>query len=374
MGENLSPPRFGLHGEPSPCGAASDPAAGESRRVALPSFVVQEPVAIVPSPAPASLQPFLSADVGGTHARLALAVVDAGGTATILQSQQYACASHPGLAAILRAFATSCDAAPDRAVVAIAGTADGDDWINTNLPWPVSLSATRDGAGLAELVLVNDFEAMARAVPQIDRSALHHVCGPGVHDAGRSSLVLGAGTGLGAAVRLPPPRATVLATEAGHAALAAGTPRELDLVRALLQRWPHVDNERVLSGPGLVNAYEALCALDGVMPRLRSPADIVAARADADPQAAETQQLFCAMLGSLAGDLALTFGVGAVYLAGGIPWRMRECLAASDFAVRFRNKGLLGTMLSRVPVWAVEHGQLGVLGAAIWYASRRDAD
>jgi glucokinase len=319
-------------------------------------------------------RPFISADVGGTHARLALVEVDAAGAVTILQSREYACAAYPGLASILRDFAQVTGAAPDRAVVAIAGLADGDDWINTNLPWPVSRSRTRNDAGLLELVLVNDFEAMAFAIPHIDRGTMFRVCGPDAHDARLPSLVLGPGTGLGGALRLPPPRAMVLATEVGHAALAAGTPRELDLVRALLARWPHVDNERVLSGPGLVNTYEALCTLDGIAPRLHTPAEIVSVQSGGDAQATEALQVFCAMLGSLAGDLALTFGAGAVYLAGGIPSRIRELLVASDFAARFRNKGLLGAMLSRVPVWIVEHGQLGVIGAAAWYVAAHDAD
>ena len=316
----------------------------------------------------------MSADVGGTHARLALVQVDGGGMVSILQSREYACAAYPGLASILRDFAQVGGAAPDHAVVAIAGLADDDDWINTNLPWPVSISRTRDAAGLAGLVLVNDFEAMACAIPHIDRGAMLRICGPDTHDAGTPSLVLGPGTGLGAALWLPSPRATVLATEVGHAALAAGTPRELDLVRVLLERWPHVDNERVLSGPGLLNTYVALCALDGTTPRLHTPADIVAARSGDDAQAVEALQLFCAMLGSLAGDLALIFGAGAVYLAGGIPSRIREFLVASDFAARFHNKGLLGAMLSRVPVWVVEHGQLGLVGAAAWYAATQDAE
>jgi glucokinase len=345
---------------------------GEDRFTASPFFANQEPVAIARSLEPS--HPFMSADVGGTHARLALVQVDANGTVSILQSREYACSAHPDLASILRDFAHGSGAAPKHAVVAIAGLADGDDWINTNLPWPVCVSRTRSDAGLEDLALVNDFEAMACAIPHIDRGAMSRICGPDKHDARRPSLVLGPGTGLGAALWLPPPHATVLATEVGHAALAAGTPRELDLVRALLQRWPHVDNERVLSGPGLVNTYVALCALDGIAPRLQTPADIVSARSGDDAQAIEALHLFCAMLGSLAGDLALTFGAGAVYLAGGIPSRIGEFLLDSDFAARFRNKGLLGTMLSRVPVWVVEHGQLGLVGAAAWYAETRSVD
>ncbi|HEY0505833.1 MAG TPA: glucokinase, partial [Lysobacter sp.] len=163
----------------------------------------------------------------------------------------------------------------------------------------------------------------------------------------------------------------VLASEAGHASLAVGTPREIALLTRLLQRWPHVDNERVLSGPGLVNTYTALCELDGVTPKLDTPEAIAAAaQAGSDPQARESLQLFCSLLGSLAGDLAVTFGADAVYLAGGIPAQIRPFLLESDFAGRFRNKGVLGEVLARVPVWLVDHGQLGLVGAAAWYYER----
>jgi len=132
-----------------------------------------------------------------------------------------------------------------------------------------------------------------------------------------------------------------------------------------------VDNERVLSGPGLVNTYTALCELDGVAPRLDSPESIAAAaQAGSDVQALESLRLFCSLLGSLAGDLAVTFGADAVYLAGGIPAQIRPFLLESDFAARFRNKGVLGEVLARVPVWLVDHGQLGLVGAAAWYYER----
>lgn len=315
-------------------------------------------------------RPFIAADVGGTHARLGL--VRAGeGTLKIEQFRQYACAEYPSLAAILRDFATASGAVPAHATIAIAGVLDGDSVVSANLPWLVSVEATRREARLEQLAVVNDFEALAWAVPHVDATAATRLCGPVEAEDG-PVLVLGPGTGLGAALWLPgsPPR--VLPSEAGHAALAPGTARELALLGELLKRWPHVDTDRVLSGPGLLNAYTGLCAIDGVAPRVDTPVGVTAAAQEgSDPHAVEALRTFCALLGSFAGDLVVTFGARAVYLAGGIPARIAPFLRDSDFAARFGNKGVLADMVGRVPVWLVEHGELGVIGAAAWSFGRR---
>ncbi|MCI4569127.1 glucokinase [Lysobacter sp. CFH 32150] len=321
-------------------------------------------------------QPFIAADVGGTHARVALVQAGDCSSVSVLQYRKYICAEHPSLAAILRDFAATCEATePLHAAVAIAGLIDGDRLINTNLPWPVSRLQTWQEAGLQHLALINDFEAVACATPCIDPAEITLLCGPTQATSPGPTLVIGPGTGLGAAVRLSGTSTTILSTEAGHASLAPGTPRELELLRHLLQRWPHVDNERVLSGPGLLNTYTALCEIDGVSPRLQAPAEIAAAaqRGD-DVQAVESLQLFCSLLGSLTGDLALMFGAKAVYLAGGIPAQIKPFLLASDFSARYRNKGALGEVLARVPVWLIEHGQLGLIGAAAWYLEHYGSD
>ena len=320
-------------------------------------------------------QPFIAADVGGTHARLGLVQVRSGGKVDVLEYRRYACAEYPSLAAVIDDFAAAFGADRTHAVVAIAGRLEGDTLINANLPWSVSVERTRRDAGIAYLALLNDFEAVACAMPYIDVAAMTRVCGP-LQGGEGPALVLGPGTGFGASLCLPrtvqhgvPLR--VLASEAGHASLAVGTSRELALLDRLLQRWPHVDNERVLSGPGLVNTYRALCELDGARATLDTPEAVTsAAQAGHDAHAVESLKLFCALLGSLAGDLALTFGADAVYLAGGIPAQIRPFLLESDFAQRFRNKGVLGEVLARVPVWLVDHGQLGLIGAAAWYYER----
>ena len=180
------------------------------------------------------------------------------------------------------------------------------------------------------------------------------------------ALVLGAGTGLGAALRFADGERPVLASEIGHAALGAGNALELQVLDKLLQRWPHVDNERVLSGSGLMNLYPCLCELRGVTPVWSSTEALIgAARSGEDALAVETLQVFCAWLGSLAGDAAIAVGARSVYLAGGISAHVQDFLADGRFRERFLNKGVLTEVLRQVPVWRVEHGQLGVLGAAV---------
>ena len=318
----------------------------------------------------------LAADVGGTYARLGLVDV-AGEAIRVGFHRRYACAEFAGLADILRRFREEIDAEaagpfPATCVVAIAGVLQGDVLLNSNLPWQVSLADTRRGAGIEHLHLINDFEALAWALPKIPPSDLQLL---GKGDGGGLSLpalLLGPGTGLGAALVIDQGgRAGVQPSEAGHAALAANTPLELDVVRLLQARFGHVDSERVFSGPGLMNLYQALCELRGVQPRWHAPVDLVnAAEEGSDLLAAECVALFCRWLGSFAGDLALTFRARSVCLAGGLTGHLDRYLRQGGFMQRFLDKGVLSDTLREVPVFTIEHGQLGLIGAAAWHAAQ----
>ncbi|PZU23078.1 MAG: glucokinase [Stenotrophomonas sp.] len=316
----------------------------------------------------------IGADVGGTYARLGWTRLDANGALSVRGFRKYTCAEHPSLAAILLDYANWLareTSAPQiaHAVVAIAGVLDGDTLLNTNLAWPVSLGATRRDSGLETLELINDFVAVAQAMAHADADALHLICGDPTQVVPGPAVVLGPGTGLGVAVYLPGGNPSVLASEAGHAALAGSTPLEQDVLRLLSRQYTHIDNERILSGPGLLTLYTSLCELRGSTPQWRSPADLVAA-AGTDPLAAESIEVFCAWLGSLAGDLALTFGARAVYLTGGITGHLSGPLHAGGFQQRFLAKDRLSQALRHVPVWRVEHGELGVLGALAWHVDK----
>ncbi|MFN7183019.1 MAG: glucokinase [Thermomonas haemolytica] len=319
----------------------------------------------------------LAADVGGTYARLGLVDLADDGFHVGFH-RRYACAAFASLAAVLRQFRReAADAGerviPDTCVVAIAGVLEGDDLRNGNLVWPVSLAATRREAGIAQLHLINDFEALAWALPQLPAAQFQPL--GDVMGLPLPVMLIGPGTGLGAALLVEHAgRLVVQPSEAGQVALAAGTPLELDVVRLLQARFGHVASERVFSGPGLVTLYQALCALRNLPPRWQAPAEVVAA-ADGgqDPLAAEAVSLLCGWLGSFAGDLALVFRARSVCLAGGLTGHLRRHLREGDFMRRFCDKGVLSESLRQVSVQALAHGDLGLLGAAAWYAAHPDA-
>ena len=317
----------------------------------------------------------IAADVGGTHVRIGLVTRDAANAPLSIHGyRKYICADYSGLDAILADFIASLDGVPvQAAAIASAGHAlDDGTLISRNLPWTISLPQLRQRLGIADLRLVNDFEAVAHATDFAGNAVLR-LTGPATAPDG-PVLVIGPGTGLGAAVRIPAqPHAIVLPTEAGQAALTTGNAMEARVLQEFLRGRSHVPNEHALSGPGLMNLHQALCAIEGVANRYDAPSAVTAAAIDgSDPLARRTLEMFCGLLGSTVGDMALLYGAhGGIYLAGGILPQLREFLLQSSFVERFLNKGPMRAVLERIPVTLVEHGQLGVMGAANWYLTRR---
>ena len=325
-------------------------------------------------------QPFLAADVGGTHARIGLVSRQAGGSrpVQVLAYQRYACAEWPSLTAVLEDFVTHLAPATPIAqcAVASAGYVLGDAIVNDNLPWPVSIGEIRERLGLARLAVVNDFEAVAYATQFLTGADTLGVIDNSAPAAAGPVLVMGPGTGLGSAVLLPGAHGpSVLATEAGQIALAPGNEREIAILRILARERSHVSFEQALSGPGLLNLYRALCELGGIEPTLAAPADVTRSALErSDAAAVEALEVFCGLLGSFVGDLVLLYGArGGVFLAGGILPQIHELLLASTFAERFFNKGVMHAYLQQVPVRLMEHGQHGVIGAAGLYLDGQHA-
>lgn len=319
--------------------------------------------------------PFIAADVGGTHVRIGLvrASGDPAHPVEVLKYRKYVCAQYPGLAEIIEDFVAGLDGVTvAEGAIASAGYAlDDGSLITVNLPWRVSLEDIRARLGFRAFRLVNDFEAVAHAAAYVDASEVLQLTGPDTAPPG-PTLVVGPGTGLGAAVWIPTAQGpVVLATEAGQAALTTGTELEMALLRQMLGQRSHVPVEYALSGPGLMHLHDALCALHGEASGYHTPDAITAAAlAGEDERARESLGVFCGLLGSTVGDMALLYGVqGGIYLAGGILPQIREFVLRSSFVERFLNKGPMREALERIPVKLVEHGQLGVIGAASWYLS-----
>lgn len=315
--------------------------------------------------------PFLAADVGGTHARVALmrAAPDGGREPEVLAYQTCECADYPGLAELLQGFIRR-EASSDvrHCVLACAGQVIDDEVLNDNSAWPIRLSPLRQTLALDDVSVLNDFEALGYAFDQPPTRGSRLLFGPRTHSAG-PTLVIGPGTGLGAAVCLHGPAGgTVLTTEAGQADFAPHTIREREILAHLAPDGGYVAYERIVSGPGVLALYAALCELRGETPWLATPEAVTAAAAEcSDAQAVEAVEIFCASLGSFVGSLAMTFMAGSVYLAGGFLHAMVALLERSAFEERFLHGRSMRAYLSRVPVWVTEHGRLGVLGAARWY-------
>lgn len=352
-----------------------------------------EPSAVTLSGAPVSAgpgqivdvlnRPFIAADVGGTHARIGLVVGGVAGKAPVevLHYQRYNCSEWPNLVVMLQNFiaqlANTAHAAAaqqiDRCALACAGYVLDDVIVNENLPWAVPIGPIRAGLGIDQLVVINDFEAVAYATQFITAAEARPIIEATQPISPGPVLVMGPGTGLGAAVLLPgQPRAQVLPTEAGLVALAPGTEREIEILRMLSRDRSYVSYEDVLSGPGLLKLYRALCELRGSAASLQTPVQITgAALAGTDGAALESLNVFCGLLGGFVGDLVLLYRASGVYLAGGILPQIQPFLQTSTFAERYFNKGVMRAYLQQVSVRLIEHGQLGVIGAAGWFLDTR---
>ncbi len=317
----------------------------------------------------ASARPFprLLADVGGTNARFAW---QASAGAPITDVRVLPCADHPTLQAAMHAYLAGLNQGrPLAAAIAIANPITGDEVRMTNHHWVFLQSEVKAEFGLQNLQLLNDFTALALALPALPADELRQVGGgAAVPDA--PIALLGAGTGLGVSGLLPDRRGGWLPIngEGGHVTLPAVSARERLVMDGLIQRYGRASAERLLCGQGLVDACAILCAADGVPERaLANAAEVTeAALSGRLPQAVETLDLFCALLGSVAGNLALTLGArGGVYIGGGIVPRLGDRFAQSPFRTRFEAKGRFSAYLQSIPVWVITSAQSpALMGAA----------
>jgi glucokinase len=312
----------------------------------------------------------LLADVGGTNVRFALADPNARAPLLVDSIRPYAVADFPSLADAARDYLDTAAVQVVHGVIAIAGRVEADEARMTNPPWTISRPYIQQALGLQTLQLVNDFVAQAMAVRLLGPADLHSIGPVGITSGNastRTSLVLGPGTGLGVgALLLRDGRWTALATEGGHVGFAPGTAEEIAILGKLADQFGHVSNERLVSGGGLVNLHGALASLAGETPDVSlDPPDITAGAKAGDARCRHVIELFCAIFGSVAGDMALALGAwDGVYLSGGLVPRLLDALDASEFRTRFEAKGRFSQALAQVATLAIVHAQPGLLGAA----------
>jgi glucokinase len=320
------------------------------------------------------LSEIVAVDVGGTHARFAIAEVAVGRVVSLGEPCILRTADHAGLDHAWREYGERLGRAlPAAAAIAVAGPVQGDVLELTNHPWAIRPAGIADELGALRFVLINDFGAVAHAVAQLGANQFQPLCGPEtpLPEEGVISVV-GPGTGLGVAQLLRGQGGyRVIETEGGHIDFAPLDEVEDHILLQLRQHYPRVSVERIASGPGLRNIYEALAAI-GQSPLLHCDEKALwqAAIAGEDELAAAALDRFCLVLGAVAGDVALVQGADAVVIAGGLGQRLAGHLPRSGFGDRFVAKGRFERRMKAMPVKLVSHAQPGLFGAAAAFAAK----
>ncbi len=323
----------------------------------------------------------LAGDIGGTNARLAIVELD-GRRARIAREGRYPSRDFPGLTPIVDRFCQEAAARPDRACFGMACPVAGDDCTGPNLPWNINARRLAGEIGIPRTTIINDFVALGYGIELLGAGDLTTLQEGTPTPQGPVALI-GPGTGLGQGFLLwERNHYRVWPSEGGHGDYAPRGRVQADLLQYLGQRFERVSWERLLSGPGLVNAYRFLVAA-AVAPEQATvraemdqgdPASVITRHglAKTDGLSDRALDLFAEVFGAQAGNLALTvLATGGVYLAGGIAPRIVERLGNGPFLTAFRDKGRMSELLSRIPVHVIMNPKVGLLGAAA-VAGRQD--
>ncbi len=307
----------------------------------------------------------LIADIGGTNARFAL--VDEGST-TPQHERTLSCANYRTLVdAVLAYLEDASQAMPETASLAIATPVSNDRVVMTNHVWDLSVEETRMALGLKSLKVLNDYTALALALPYLAKDDFRQVGGGAAVDK-QTMAVLGPGTGLGVSGAicagdywLP------LQSEGGHISYGPLNDRETDVIDIIRKHRNYISAESMVSGPGLVLLYESIAKCDGVEHELLSPEQIASkALSKSDASAAEAVAMLCGILGSVAGNLALTLGArGGVFVGGGIVPKLGHYFDSSPFRTHFESKGRFSKYVSEIPTYVISSKYPALIGAAV---------
>lgn len=299
----------------------------------------------------------LIADIGATNSRCAL--LDERGR--IVRTETCLNTHFDNLESLLRRFAAG--ATLERGVLAVAAPISGDEVTMTNVEWRFGRKALAESLGLASLRIVNDFEVLAHALPRLTAEDCHRI-GRGEADPRATRAVLGAGSGLGVAAAVPDGAAwTAVAGEGGHVTLPTLSEAEAWLIADHGDANGHCSAERLLSGPGLVRIHSSLARRAGVAVDAVTAAEITRGALEGEAIAKQTYDVFFALLGTVAGNLALTVGArGGVYIAGGVAPRVIGLLERSAFRERFVAKGRYRAYLDAIPTLVITVEQPAFVG------------
>ncbi|CAH0496745.1 glucokinase [Novosphingobium sp. CECT 9465] len=316
----------------------------------------------------------VAVDIGGTHARFAVAEVADGRVVSLGDAVTLKTAEHGSFQLAWEEFGRIAGGGlPRAAAIAVAGPVGGEIIRFTNNPWIIRPALIPEKLGADAYVVVNDFAAVAHAVAQADSTHFVHLSGPDVALPRQGVIsVVGPGTGLGVAqLWRDGAQYRVQPTEGGHIDFAPLDSIEDAILAGLRKRHRRVSVERVVAGPGIVDIYEALALLHGGPFTPHSDRELwELGTAGKDSLAAAAVDRFCLSLGSVAGDLALAHGATGVVMAGGLGLRIKDVLIQSGFADRFRAKGRFEGLMAAIPVKLITHPQPGLFGAAAAFAQK----
>lgn len=308
--------------------------------------------------------PRLLGDIGGTNARFAL--IRAAGD-EISEIRTYATADFPGpLEAIRQYLSDVGGVTPHEGAIGIANPVTGDFLKMTNNAWAFSIESLRAALGLHRLLFLNDFTALALSLPHLSGNEIRQI-GQGQAAPDAAIGVIGPGTGLGVSGLVPSGSKWIpLEGEGGHVSLSPHTAEEFAVTALLIETFGHVSAERVLSGPGLVSLHRALARVRGLdLPESTGEAITTAALTHGDAFCTDVLNMFCALLGSTAGNLALTLGArGGVFIGGGIVPRLGSFFDNSPFRERFEAKGRFRAYQSAIPTFLITAANPALTGAA----------
>lgn len=308
----------------------------------------------------------LVADVGATNARFALTQ---GLAHDLLHIEILPCADYESIEAAALTYLKNHDklGVIANVCIAIAGTVHLDQFQLANNHWFVDKAKVNQALD-AEVLWINDFTAQAWAMSRIEPDQLLTVKeGQPVERGNR--LVMGPGTGMGVAGLVAHDNGWLpVMGEGGHVSVSATNVVQAQILEFMLHQFDHVSVERLLSGSGMMNLYNAMAHIRGAAQTLQTPAEVVANALKDEPDALahETLSVFCDMVANAVANNALTLGaVGGVYLTGGILPRMKKFLLESDFNSIFVNKGRTSAFLKNIPIYLCTAEQPGLQGSVI---------